>query len=45
MASPPATLAFVGIGNAVIVPIILCYVGDAYWVFRGKTSPGARSGH
>jgi cytochrome d ubiquinol oxidase subunit II len=44
-ASSPATLAFVGIGTAVIVPIILCYVGYAYWVFRGKTSPGAGYGH
>ena len=44
-ASSPATLAFVGIGTAVIVSIILCYVGCAYWVFRGRTSPGAGCGH
>jgi cytochrome d ubiquinol oxidase subunit II len=43
--SSPATLAFVGIGVAIILPIILCYVAYAYWVFRGKTSPGAGYGH
>jgi cytochrome d ubiquinol oxidase subunit II len=36
--SSPPTLAFVGIGTAVIVPIVLGYFGFAYWVFRGKTS-------
>ena len=36
-AADTATLRFVGIGVAVIVPIILAYLGHAYWVFRGKT--------
>jgi cytochrome d ubiquinol oxidase subunit II len=37
-ASSPGTLAFVGIGTAIIVPIVLGYVGFAYWVFRGRTT-------
>jgi cytochrome bd ubiquinol oxidase subunit II len=37
-ASSPPTLAFVGIGTAVIVPIVLGYFAFAYWVFRGKTT-------
>jgi cytochrome bd ubiquinol oxidase subunit II len=36
-ASDPATLRFVGVGVLVILPIILAYLGHAYWVFRGKT--------
>jgi cytochrome d ubiquinol oxidase subunit II len=36
-ASDPATLRFVGVGVLVILPIILGYLGHAYWVFRGKT--------
>jgi cytochrome d ubiquinol oxidase subunit II len=35
-ASSRATLAFVGIGTAIIVPIVLGYFEFAYWVFRGK---------
>ena len=37
-ASSPPTLAFVGIGTAVIVPIVLGYFAFAHWVFRGKTT-------
>jgi hypothetical protein len=37
-ASSPPTLAFVGVGTAVIVPIVLGYFGFAHWVFRGKTT-------
>ncbi|MFG1319260.1 cytochrome d ubiquinol oxidase subunit II [Xanthobacter autotrophicus] len=33
----PQSLAFVGIGVAVIIPIVLAYQVHAYWVFRGKT--------
>jgi cytochrome d ubiquinol oxidase subunit II len=35
-ASSQATLAFVGVGTAVIVPIVLGYMSFAHWVFRGK---------
>jgi cytochrome bd ubiquinol oxidase subunit II len=35
-ASSPPTMAFVGIGTAVIVPVVLGYFGFAHWVFRGK---------
>jgi cytochrome bd ubiquinol oxidase subunit II len=38
-AADPTTLRFVGVGVLVIVPIILAYLGHAYWVFRGKTLP------
>jgi cytochrome d ubiquinol oxidase subunit II len=44
-ASSPATLAFVGIGTAVIMPITLGYLGYAHWVFRGKSSRDAGYGH
>lgn len=33
------TQAFVGIGTAVVLPIILAYLGYVHWIFRGKTSP------
>jgi cytochrome bd ubiquinol oxidase subunit II len=39
-ASSPATLAFVGVGVAVIYPIILGYLAYAHWIFRGKTGAG-----
>jgi len=38
-AASPETLAFVGIGLCIILPIVLAYQGHAYWVFRGKTRP------
>jgi cytochrome d ubiquinol oxidase subunit II len=37
-AAPAASQQFLLIGTAVLVPIILCYTGYAYWVFRGKVS-------
>ena len=37
--SDPQTLAFIGVGLAIIIPIVLFYQGHAYWVFRGKTRP------
>jgi cytochrome d ubiquinol oxidase subunit II len=43
-ASSEATLAFVGVGTMVILPIILSYLGYAYWTFRGKVEPGAGYG-
>lgn len=33
----PQSLAFIGVGIAVIIPIVLAYQAHAYWVFRGKT--------
>jgi cytochrome d ubiquinol oxidase subunit II len=35
-AAPARSQAFMLVGVAVIVPVILCYTGWAYWVFRGK---------
>jgi cytochrome d ubiquinol oxidase subunit II len=43
--SSPPTLTFVGIGTAVILPIVLGYLGYAHWIFRGKTSPRSGYGH
>jgi cytochrome d ubiquinol oxidase subunit II len=37
-ASDDTSLAFVGVGVLVILPIILVYLAHAYWVFRGKTA-------
>ncbi|HYM03619.1 MAG TPA: cytochrome d ubiquinol oxidase subunit II [Stellaceae bacterium] len=37
-ASSPATLDFVGVGVAIILPITLAYLGYAHWIFRGKAS-------
>ena len=42
-ASSPPTLVFVGVGTAVIVPIVLAYMSFAHWVFRGKL--GAETGY
>jgi cytochrome bd-type quinol oxidase subunit 2 len=36
-AADPQTLLFVGVGIAVVIPIVLAYQAYAYWVFRGKT--------
>jgi cytochrome bd ubiquinol oxidase subunit II len=41
-ASDDTSLAFAGFGVLVILPIILIYLGHAYWVFRGKTVLVAR---
>ncbi len=35
-AAPDDSLAFLLVGAAVLVPIILAYTAHAYWVFRGK---------
>jgi cytochrome bd ubiquinol oxidase subunit II len=42
--SSEPTQIFVGIGTAVILPIILCYLGYAHWIFRGKTAPSGGYG-
>ena len=38
-AAPESSLAFLLVGAAILVPIILAYTGYAYWVFRGKIDP------
>ncbi|MEZ5818488.1 MAG: cytochrome d ubiquinol oxidase subunit II [Hyphomicrobiaceae bacterium] len=38
-AAPDKSLAFLLVGAAVLVPLILAYTGYAYWVFRGKVDP------
>ncbi len=40
-AAPAASQAFLLVGAVVLLPIILAYVGYAYWVFRGKVGAGA----
>jgi cytochrome d ubiquinol oxidase subunit II len=40
-AAPDASLGFLLVGAAVLVPMILAYTAYAYWVFRGKVRPGA----
>ena len=44
-AASTATLEFLGVGVALILPITLLYLGYAHWVFRGKASSGAGYGH
>ena len=38
-AAPDSSLAFLLVGAAVLIPLILVYTGWAYWVFRGKVDP------
>jgi cytochrome d ubiquinol oxidase subunit II len=38
-AAPDSSLAFLLVGAAILVPIILAYTAYAYWVFRGKIDP------
>ncbi len=38
-AAPDASLGFLLVGTAVLLPLIVAYTGYAYWVFRGKTDP------
>lgn len=33
----PRTLAFVGVGVALVVPLVLAYQAHGYWIFRGKS--------
>ena len=35
-ASPRSSQVFLLVGTAVLIPVILCYTGYSYWVFRGK---------
>jgi cytochrome d ubiquinol oxidase subunit II len=38
-AAPDKSLAFLLVGAAVLIPVILAYTAYAYWVFRGKVDP------
>ncbi|HEX2338686.1 MAG TPA: cytochrome d ubiquinol oxidase subunit II [Hyphomicrobiaceae bacterium] len=40
-AAPVASLQFLLVGAAVLIPLILTYTGWSYWVFRGKVGPSA----
>jgi cytochrome d ubiquinol oxidase subunit II len=37
-AAPSSSLTFMLVGAAIMIPIILAYTANAYWVFRGKVS-------
>ena len=37
-AAPDSSLAFVLVGAAILLPVILAYTAYSYWVFRGKVS-------
>lgn len=39
-AAEPSTLRFVGVGVALVLPVIIGYFSYAYWVFRGKATGG-----
>ena len=40
-ATAPNALAFMLVGAAIVVPLVLVYTGWVYWVFRGKVSADA----
>ena len=40
-AAPVASLQFLLVGAAVLIPLILTYTAWSYWVFRGKVGPSA----
>jgi len=42
-AAPDSSLAFLLVGAAVLIPLILAYTAHSYWVFRGKVD--ADGGH
>ena len=44
-ASPRDSQAFMLVGVAVLVPLILAYTGWAYWVFRGKVGHSGYHAH
>ena len=39
-AAPDASLSFLLVGAAVLIPVILAYTGYSYWVFRGPVREG-----
>ncbi len=40
-AAPPISQGFLLAGAVVLIPVILGYTAYAYWVFRGKVTPGS----
>ena len=40
-AAPDASLKFLLVGAAILVPLILAYTAWSYWVFRGKVDTSA----
>jgi cytochrome bd-type quinol oxidase subunit 2 len=40
-AAPDASLSFMLVGAAVLLPLIIAYTAYSYWVFRGKVDPEA----
>ena len=42
--SDPRSLAFLGVGVMVIIPVVLAYQAHAYWIFRGKVQHEAGPG-
>jgi cytochrome d ubiquinol oxidase subunit II len=39
-AAPHSSLAFLLVGSALLLPVILAYTGYTYWLFRGKARAG-----
>lgn len=39
-AAPPSSQAFLLVGAAILIPIIIVYTGYSYYIFRGKVRPG-----
>ena len=44
-AAPDASLGFLLVGAAILLPLILAYTAYSYWVFRGKVDPKAAYHH
>ncbi len=44
-AASPNSQAFLLVGTAMLLPVILAYTGWSYWVFRGKVRADAGYGH
>ncbi len=41
----PGSQAFLLVGTAVLLPVVLAYTGWSYWVFRGKVQADSGYGH
>jgi cytochrome d ubiquinol oxidase subunit II len=39
-AAAPSSQLLLIVGTVILLPIILCYNGVIYWIFRGKVRPG-----
>ena len=44
-AAPPSSQAFLLVGTAILLPVVLAYSGWSYWVFRGKVRADSGYGH